>query len=393
MTATQPDGPVLGRDALNRATLARQSLLSPAPAGLAVPAAIAAFGGLQAQEPASPYLALWTRMTAFAAAELDAAFAARTVVKGTLMRSTLHAVSAADYAALQPAVAPMHQAIRRQDRQRPPDPAHLARLAAAAAAFTTQPRQLRELRDHLATHAGDVDPDEVVWWLRRHMTFLHAPTPDLAWSFGRRPRLVEAGAWLGGGAIFADEPAALEHLVRRYLAAFGPATVADIGAWSGLAVGRLRPTIDALDRAGSLWHARDERGRALVDLPEAPRPPAATPAPPRLLPMWDSILLAHADRTRVISDADRATVIARNGDTLPTILVEGRVAGLWWADEGRGGRTTIAIEPFRPIPAVARRALEAEGERLAAFVAPFEPRVYARYGRWRPGPGPESASG
>jgi hypothetical protein len=123
----------------------------------------------------------------------------------------------------------------------------------------------------------------------------------------------------------------------------------------------------------------------LLDLDGAPLPDADTPAPPRLLPMWDSTLLAFADRTRLISDADRRVVIARNGDTLPTFTVDGVVAGLWWAEAEWGGRTRIVIEPFRPLLRRAdKRALEAEGERLAAVVEPLEPTVYARYQRWRP---------
>ena len=373
------DRPILDLTALNRATLTRQLLLRPE--RVDVVAAVHRIGGLQAQEPASPHIGLWTRVTGFAAQDLDAALARRDVVKATLMRATLHVATAVDYAALQPAVSPMGQAIRRQDRSRPPDPEQLARLAKIAAAFTTEPQTLGELRDHLAGH--DADADELVWWLRRHMTFIHAPDATVPWSFGRRPRLVEAAAWLMGVA-FADPPTSVVALVRRHLAAFGPATAADIAAWSGVAVGRLRPGIEALDAEGALWHGGDERGRALIDLVDAPRPPASTPAPPRLLPMWDSVLLAHQDRTRVISDADRALVIARNGDTLPTFLVDGRVAGTWWADPGPGGRTTISIEPFRQIDRVARVALESEAERLAAFVEPVEPFVYRRYQRWRP---------
>ena len=131
----------------------------------------------------------------------------------------------------------------------------------------------------------------------------------------------------------------------------------------------------------------DERGRELLDLEDAPLPDADTPAPPRLLPMWDSILLAFADRTRLISDEDRRVVIAPNGDTLPTFTVDGVVAGLWWAAAEPGGRTRIAIEPFRPpLRQADMRALEGEGERLAAFVEPLEPAVYSRYRRWRPSP-------
>ncbi len=168
--------------------------------------------------------------------------------------------------------------------------------------------------------------------------------------------------------------------------AFGPATAADLAAWSGVAVGRVRPGIAAVEAAGDLRRFSDERGRELLDLEGAPLPDADTPAPPRLLPMWDSTVLAFADRTRLISDEDRRIVIARNGDTLPTFTVDGVVAGLWWAEPAGGGRTRIAIEPFRPpLRRADAQALEQEGERLAAIVAPAEPAVYSRYQRWRPG--------
>jgi hypothetical protein len=219
--------------------------------------------------------------------------------------------------------------------------------------------------------------------MRRRVAFAHAPS-DVPWSFGRRPRLAHALTWLGA-EDWADAAAGLERLVRRYLGAFGPATAADMAAWSGLAVAKVRPGIAAVDGAGDLRRFRDERGRELLDLESAPRPAADTPAPPRLLPMWDSTLLAFADRTRVISDEDRRVVIARNGDTLPTFMVDGVVSGLWWAEPTAGGRTRIVIEPFRPpLRHADARALEREGERLAAVVEPLEPAVYARYERWRP---------
>jgi hypothetical protein len=153
-----------------------------------------------------------------------------------------------------------------------------------------------------------------------------------------------------------------------------------------LPVGRIRPGIAAVDAAGDLRRFTDERGRELLDLDGAPLPDADAPAPPRLLPMWDSIVLAFADRTRVISDEDRRLVIARNGDTLPIFTVDGIVAGTWWAGAVAGGRTRIVIEPFRPpLGRAEARALEQDAGRLAALVAPLEPAVYARYQRWRPG--------
>ena len=372
--------PVLSARQLNRATLARQLLLERARLGIVT--ATERIGGLQAQEPASPYIGLWTRLAGFQPAGLDRAIAERAVVKGTLMRSTLHLVSAADYLHLWPAVVSMIEGIRRQDRVQPPSARRLADLTARAEAFTAEPRNLNELRDHLGESDG-LAPDEVVWWIRRRVAFAHAPS-DVPWSFGRRPRLAHALTWLGADG-WATIEEALERLVRRYLGAFGPATAADLSQWSGVAVGKLRPGIAAVEATGDLRWFNDERGRELLDLEGAPLPDPDTPAPPRLLPMWDSPLLAFADRTRLISDEDRRVVIARNGDTLPTFTVDGLVAGLWWAEAEQGGRTRIVIKPFRPpLRRADARALEQEGERLAALVEPLEPSVYSRYQRWRP---------
>ena len=277
----------------------------------------------------------------------------------------------------------MVQATRRQDRANAPDPAALRAWTARARAFTTEPRHFSALRDHLGEQDG-MTPDELIWWIRRAVAFVHAPD-TVPWSFGRRPRVVHADAWLGADR-WTEEGTAIERLVRRYLGAFGPATAADIAQWSGLPVGRLRPGIAAIEAAGDLRRFADERGRALLDLEGAPLPDPDTPAPPRLLPMWDSPLLAFADRTRLISDADRAVVIARNGDTLPTFTVDGVVAGLWWAERDGSGQP----HRHRAVPPAARsgrrqRALEQEAERLAEFVGPLEPAVYGRYQRWRPG--------
>ena len=367
----------LSQRRLNRATLARQLLLEPSRAS--VVKAVERIGGLQAQEPASPFIGLWARLAEFETADLDAAIRARDLVKGTLMRATIHLVTAADYRALWPAILPMLEGIRRRDRLEPPSARRLAALRKRVTAFTATPRSLTDLRDHV----GEVDgltPDEVVWWLRRRLPLAHAPTGG-SWSFGRRPLVAHADAWLPGGA-WADEEAAIEHMVRRYLGAFGPASLADVAQWSGLPVARIRPGVAAVDGAVELRRFRTEGGRSLIDLDEAPRPPEDVPAPPRLLPMWDSTVLAFADRTRILSDEDRPRVIARNGDTLPVFLVDGVVAGRWWP-AAEGGRTRIELEPFRRLRAADRRMLERLADRLAAFIEPHEPNVYARYQRWR----------
>jgi hypothetical protein len=294
------------------------------------------------------------------------------------MRVTLHAVSAADYARLLPALRPMHHGLRRRGSGRIDDRV-VQSLGRSALAFAAEPRANPALRAHVDAEASrlGVDLDEAWWWVRLRHDFVHVPTTK-PWSFSRRPSLASATAWLSGLA-FASEPRAMEHLVRRYLGAFGPATMADAAAWSGLTVARLRPAFSVIDEAGDLWRARDEQGRTLLDLMDAPRPGPDVDAPPRLLPMWDSLLLAYADRTRVIDDATRSVVIGRNGDTLPTFLVDGRVAGLWWAVAEPGTRCRIELEPFGRLPVRTQRALAAEAERLAAFLEPLEPTVYRRY--------------
>lgn len=373
------DGPVLSQRQLNRATLARQLLLERADLGIVE--AVERIGGLQAQEPASPSIGLWTRLAGFAPADLDAALAARTVVKGTLMRTTVQLVSARDFGDLWPALRSEGDTSRRTDRDRQPDPVRFAALQVRVEAFTARPRSLTELRDYVGSIDG-MAPDELVWWLRRRTPFVHAPAA-VPWSFGRRPQIVHADAWLADKA-WPSRSEAVEHLIRRYLAAFGPASMADIARWSGLPVARLRPSLAAIEAAGDLRRYADQAGRRLTDVVDAPLPDEDVPAPPRLLPMWDNIVLAFADRTRLISDGDRRVVVARNGDTLPTFTVDGVVAGLWWA-EPDGDRTRIVLDPFRAIDRAARRALEGEGERLARVLEPLEPTVYARYRHWRRG--------
>ena len=371
---------VLSPRALNRATLARQLLLEPA-SGVNPVAALERIGGAQAQEPASPYLALWTRLADFNPTALHRAFVERAAIKASLMRITLHAVSAADYRPLLAALLPMYRetgALRRGT----PRPDNVRELAAAAASFAATPRRSAELRDYLAGQSGTpILETPVWWWVRRHLPMVHVPE-DGPWSFSRRPLITTASAWFGDPSL--DDGGTLQveagrlHTVRRYLAAFGPATTTDLSAWTGVSARDFAAAIATLDDEGALVRFSDEGGRTLLDLVDAPRPGGDVPAPPRLLPMWDSVLLAYRDRTRVISDEDRLRVVSRNGDVLPTFLVDGIVTGFWWA-EPDGAGTRIALEPFRRLTAAERRALDAEAERLADFVSSREPAVYARY--------------
>lgn len=367
--------PLLTQPELNRATLARQLLIEPG--GIDVVAAVERIGGLQAQEPASPHIALWARLAGFEVATLDAAFRDRRVVKATLMRMTVHAVSRDDYLHILPAIQPRLRAARRGRAADAPS-GEVDGLADAALAFAAVPRTNVEMRDHVEALAGEGAQD--AWWrVRLHAPFVHVPV-DAAWSFGRRPVLMGAPAAVGGE--FAPESEAVRRLVLRHLRAFGPATVADIGNWSGLPVTRLRTAVAELDAEDCLRRFSDERGRELLDVEDGLLPGGDSPAPPRLLPMWDSVLLAHADRSRIVPEEYRSRVVMRNGDVLPTFLVDGGVAGLWWAEVGRE-RTRIRLEPFARLQPDVRRDLEDLGERLAMFVETHEPAVYSRYRRDR----------
>jgi hypothetical protein len=297
------------------------------------------------------------------------------LVKAGLFRGTLHLVSADDYLRLHPAIRVTLRGLAARDQFRNAEVADVDSLVDAAMAFATEPRDNAAMHDHLealATAEGRTTAD--VWWrLRREGAFIRAPSA-VAWSFSRRPAYVAAAPWLGGRP-FADEAASLGHLVHRYLGAFGPATVGDLRTWSHVSAARLRPVIAGLP---GLVERRDDAGRTLLDLADAPRPEADTPAPPRFLPMWDVALLGHDDRTRILPDAYRKAVISGNGDVLPTFLVDGRVAGLWWA-EPDGARTRITLEPFGRLSKAVRTALDEEADRLRAFYEPIEPRVFARY--------------
>ena len=359
--------------ALNRATLSRQALL--ARESSAVVPMVERLGGLQAQEPATPYIALWARLHDLDAAELDQALVARDLVKATLHRSTLHLVSTTDYLASIGALQAVTRTRWMQEQRGLPVVRGLPELTEESLAYAQEPRTNVQLLYHDGTLGEPVPADELWRRIRRYGAFLHVPGGG-PWGYGRRPVQVAASAWLAQPPD--DEAGSLEHVVRRHLRAFGPARPADIGQWSGLAIGRLRAGVERIDEA--VRH-EDEHGRELWDLPEMPLPDPDTPAPPRLLPMWDETLLAYADRSRTIPESYRKHVIVKGGDVLPTFTLDGLVAGLWWAEaDNRGSREPrIVLEPFEPLARRERDALEAEGAALARFIAAREPEVYRRY--------------
>jgi hypothetical protein len=304
--------------------------------------------GLQAQELAPPFIGLWTRLAGFEREQLKRALARRTAVRATLMRGTIHIVSARDYSYLAPATLPMIRRLWRsyqRDREHVPNVEELTRQALD---FAAEPRTNAEMNELLGENA---------WWrVRREALFVNSPG-DEPWAFGRARRYVTASAWLD--RPLADEEAGRAHLVRRYLAAFGPAGTDDLSTWSGLSFAELRPTLERL----RLRRFCDERGRLLLDVLPGPLPDPGTPAPPRLVPAFDNLILAHADRTRVMPDEYRR-VVSRGGVVDPVVLVDGFVVGRWQLVRGH-----VEIEPFEPISRAAERELRREADALAAFAA------------------------
>ncbi len=343
---------------LNRALLARQLLLRRH--RLSVTQAMGRLAGVQAQWPPSPYLALWSRVENLREDDLVRAVLRRTVVKATLMRTTLHLVSSTDYLAY----AGVYRERRISELQRQlgmlgekpdftADGEHLATLAAE------RPRSRPELLAGLGRPKLRIEDRRpwLVWYgLSAHAGLLNGPSSSAWRSHTAGGTFVPARTWLGADG--ASDDAAVAHLVRRYLAAFGPASRPDIAQWTGLPVAVVEQGLERL----VLRRFEDERGRELFDLPRAPLPRPDTAAPARLLPRFDNLVLSHDDRRRVLPEKYRAAVI-QGGEVKATLLVDGYVVGLWSLEEGR-----IRLNPFEPLPRVARREAEEEAARLQAFL-------------------------
>jgi Winged helix DNA-binding domain len=343
---------------LNRATLARQLLLRRH--RLTVTQALERVAGIQAQWPPSPYIGLWTRIEAFHPDHLMRAIRRRRVVRSTLMRTTLHLVSARDYLAY----AGIYRQVRVRELERqlavlgeaPDLRAGSERLAELAA---ERPRRRPELLAALGLPKLEVENRApwLLWYgLAAQAGLVNGPESSVWRAHTAGTTFVSARTWLGGDG--ASGMAAAAHLVRRYLAAFGPASRADIAKWSGLARAHVDQGLSALE----LRSFRDEHGRELYDLPRAPLPSPDTPAPVRLLPRFDNLVLSHDDRRRVLPEEYRRELI-EGGEVRPSFLVDGFVAGTWQLEGER-----VRLRPFAPLPRTARRELEEEAARLESFV-------------------------
>jgi hypothetical protein len=331
---------------LNRATLARQLLLERRPLGPA--RVIERLVGMQAQSPQAPYVGIWTRTPSFRRASLERLLVRGDIVRARVMRQTLHVVTRRDYGLIRAAMS---------DTNFPWETASAKAVAPTLRALAAN---------------GGVTTEEAYEHLERELG-LTGVAARRAWQYGRVAGHVvhhhEDGLWTGGHSgrfVAIDEPDAHEpdearaELIRRYLAAFGPASRRDLGAWSMMRAPELQRSLDLLE----LRRFRDEEGRELVDVLRAPLPAADTPAPVRFLPKWDNLLLSFADRTRVLPEPYRRVVIKANGDVAQTFLVDGVVAGTWRAANGR-----VEVEPFEPLPRGVRAEVAQEAARLEAFLA------------------------
>ncbi len=344
---------------LNRATLARQLLLERS--DMSLHAAVERLVGLQGQASRGPFVGLWTRLAGFERAQLAAAVDDRSIIKATMVRATLHVVTTADYLAVRPTLQPVLSDAFAAIRDQRPGPFDLDAVVAEARRHLDEaPRSFAELTTVLTAAFPDADPGTLRYGVRTHVPLVQVPTAT-TWSFPGNPRFTPAASWLARSLPDVVDRAAL---VRRYLAAFGPATAADLRTWSGL---DLADTVAGL--ADELRVHPGGRGKDLYDLPDGPRPDPDVVAPVRFLPEFDNVLLAHAKRTRIVADEHRKRVYLPGLQVSPTFLVDGMVAGVWGTAVVRKA-ATLTIEPFAALDRATRQALEEEGEALVRFIEP-----------------------
>jgi hypothetical protein len=314
--------------------------------------------GLQSQAPDPPYIGLWSRLEGFEFGELATLMHERRALRMVLMRGTLHLVSARDALA----VRPLTQAVLDRARAGAVKNLDLEPVRDAARRFfEEEPRTDKELRAMLAERWPDADAGLLAWAVRSRLPLVQVP-PRGIWGASGVARHTTLETWLGRPM---DDAPSVDDLVRRYLAAFGPASAQDAQHWSGLT--RLGEVLERL--APGLVTFTDESGRILYDLPDAPRPGPATRAPVRYVAGFDNLLLSHADRARIITEEDRARTFTVNGIIRATVLVDGFVHGLWTMERKRGA-VTLGVDLFRPVGDADRAALVEEGERLMAAAHP-----------------------
>ncbi len=357
-TSSKIPSTTLTAQQLNRATLARQMLL--ARETRSVVSAVEQLAGLQAQLARPPFVGLWSRLEGYRRQDLLDALHDRSLVRVTAMRGTLHLMSAADYislrSALQPALDRGMQVIQGRPVVDDLDALH----ADAREFFAAKTSTFDRLRIYFKEKYPEADERAMAYVIRMRLPLVQVPT-QTTWGFPAAADFALADDWLNRSINTTSAPA--HTLVRRYLAAFGPATPTDAQTWSGLQ--GLRAVFEEL--RPELITFRDENNKELFDLPDAPRPAADTPAPARFLPDFDNLVLAHADRSRFMADEHRGRLVTKNLQVRATFWVEGRVAGTWKVERKKKA-AVLVLEPFVPLAKQTLAALESEGLALLRFV-------------------------
>ena len=359
MQSHPPIDGVIGLRALNRATLDRQLLLRRSP--LSVTEAVAHLVGLQAQTPHTAYVGLWGRLEGFRPEQLSDRLVDRSVVRMALMRGTIHLVSARDAWGLRQLVQPVLDRVQKGQFGKHLVGIDEAELVSTGRTFIdSEPRTFKALGDHLLERWPDRDRFAMEQAIRTAVPLVQVPPRGL---WGRSGPIAHTSieAWLGEPPV---EPLTIDSLVLRYLGAFGPASVLDAQAWCGLT--RLRDVFDRL--RPSLVVLRDEAGRELFDLPDAPRPDAGTPAPPRFLYDFENLLLSYADRSRTGSPDVAKALAPRNQEPVSAFMLDGFVAGRWTISRVRRA-AILHVTPVKPLSAADVAGLTEEGHALLGFAA------------------------
>lgn len=340
---------------LNRTLLARQMLLErqAAPPLAAIERLIA----LQSQIPNPPYIGLWTRLRSFERDHLTELLEARQIARAPWIRSTLHLVSAADHQRFQSVIQPaLVRGLRSFFGARGAN-LDIERLLKIAKPFleTHQPA-IGALREHLQEHEPQLNKEAMAYAVRSYLPLVQIP-PSGTWGAGTRATYTTADSWLGG-----PDPADLPSLFRRYLAAFGPASVMDFQTWAGMTrlKSQLGPTL------GDLMVYQSESGRTIYDLPEATIAAPAALAPVRFIPEYDNLLIAHLDRSRILPDEHRKKVFLSAGRVIGTVLLDGFVGATWQVKKDKRS-LSLFVKLFAAQPNDCLRAIEEEGDRLLRF--------------------------
>jgi hypothetical protein len=350
----------LGVRALNRALLERQLLLRRWK--LTAAETIEGLVGMQAQEPPDPYVGLWTRLEGFRPEGLGDLITMREAVRISFLRGTIHLLTARDALALRPVVQSIYERAFASGK------GYFARnlmgmdmdalLKAGRALVEEEPRTNAQLAKLLSERWPDRDPQSLAFGVRFLLPTVQVP-PRGVWGSTGRAMWTTVEAWLGRPLDSHPSP---EGMVMRYLAAYGPASVADIRTWSGLT--GLREGVERLRPRLRTFH--DESGRELLDVPDAPLPDPDTPAPPRFMPVYDNAFLAHADRSRIVIEEFRQRF--NTGELGRAVLIDGFGRGGWRIDR-EGDAATLLVQHFGPLSKRDHTALTEEGAKLLGFMA------------------------